>query len=48
MIGSIGLFIMLGSSLLMLAEEKEWIVYVKLALFLVIFRALTEIVHKLL
>ena len=47
MIVSLSLFILLGSSLLFLAEEKEWIVYMQLALFIVIFRALTEIVHKL-
>lgn len=35
----LGLFllILLGSSLLVLADEREWIVYVKLALFLMVY-----------
>lgn len=43
MIISIGLFVLLGSTLLLLAEEKEWIIYMKLALFIIVFRLLAAI-----
>lgn len=47
MIVSLGLLILLGSSLLFLAEEKDWLVYMRLALYLVMYEMLVEIVHKL-
>lgn len=44
----VGLLIAIGSTLLLLAEEAEWLVYVKLALWLIVFRGLAEFVHKFL